>query len=427
MIKISCLCTALFASPLLWATDGSVQSMVQQGMVQPIDDTKAAYTVQRLLPTQDLSGKKVADTGAYVALNALSPDTLKNFVAVIDLVRRKYDGEVNDEKLFAYAISGMLSQLDGRAEFLNEEAFRNLQAFTEGNMADVGINLNYDERQDAWVVEKVAPSSSADKLGIKVGDYVYQIDNKKLNKNLNPKEVSQALMGQAGSLVDVLTSQAGRNKRVLKLQRTTRQEDTLTVQMYSDVVVVRLPIFTERTSQELSEALVRIKTPIKAIVLDVRDNPGGVLSSAMAVASLFVEAKPIVQITQKDNVIQVLSSTGSPSLAKIPVVVLQNRYSASAAEVLAQAFKTHKNAIIAGETSYGKGSIQSVIPLNDREAIKLTTAHYTLPTGEKIDGVGIKPDVSLDFLDKNWMLQLFALIDTKKLEQGVILSLPSDY
>lgn len=380
-----------------------------------------------LTPPINLPRHSLGDISTYVPLNAISPDTLKNFVTVIDLVRRKYDGDVNDEVLFGYAISGMLTQLDGHAEFLDETAFNNLQTFTEGSIADVGLDLEFDDRLDVWVVNKVVEQSAADQAGIKIGDYIYQIDTKKLSQNLSDKEVSQRLLGTAGSLVDIVTSQAGRNKRTLRLQRTTRHDDSLKVQVYNDVAVIRLPIFTDRTSRDMSEALARINTPIKAMVIDIRDNPGGVLSSAIAVASLFVEAKPIVQVIEKDKVVQVLSTTGAPSLSHMPVVILQNRYSASAAEILAQAFLLHDNAIVAGETSYGKGSIQSIIPLDNYEAIKLTTAHYTTPTGAKIDGVGITPHMALDFSDNNWMLQLFALIDQKKLEQGIILSLSDDY
>lgn len=336
----------------------------------------------------------------HVALNAISPNTIKTFVQVVDLVRRHYAGDTNDDSLFRYAMSGMLTRLDNHAEFLDETAFRNLQAFSEGSVAGVGLSVSFDQSNNAWVVVAVENLSSAQKAEIAVGDFLHKIGDKQLNDQFNDKDVTQMLAGLAGSQIDVTISKQGRNQKTLNLQRTTLINDKLSVVMNDGIAIVTLPVFTENTRQELNERLALISTPIQAMIIDVRNNPGGVLSSAINVASLFISNKPVVQITQPQKPIETLSTAAtSAPLANLPIMLLQNRYSASASEVLALALKKDSNAIIAGETSYGKGSIQSVITVGNNEAIKITTAYYKGTDGTKIDGVGVLPDVVFDGID----------------------------
>lgn len=370
----------------------------------------------------------LGNLGSHVPLGAVSPDTLRTFVGVVDLVRTKYAGNIDDESLFRNAMGGMLSKLDGHAEFLDEQAFKNLQAFTEGGIAHVGLTVHFDVAEGQWVVDAVARQSSAEAMGVRQGDYLHQIGDKKLTDSHTENDVIQLLSGIAGTQLDVVVSEAGRNKRSIKLQRTTQSEEKLDVVVYDEIAIVKLPIFTDRTRSDLTEALARVNEPIRGMILDVRNNPGGVLSSAISVASLFNADTPVVQIVEKDDkVVQTLSTANHAVLDAMPVIVLQNRYSASAAEILAQALKADKETVVVGETSYGKGSIQSIIPLGNNEAIKLTTAHYTTPTGEAIDGVGIKPDVAIDYKDPDWFKSVHELMQGYKLPAGVMISLPADY
>lgn len=361
-----------------------------------------------------------------VPLNAISPDTLKTFVAVFDLVRRKYAYEVNDELLFRHAMSGMLTRLDSHAEFLDETAFKNLQAFTEGTIGTVGLVAGFDNAQKEWVVQEVLAGSSADNAGVEKGDYLHQIGDKKLDDTLKDKDVAQLLAGVAGSQVHITSSKAGRGKHKSTLQRTTPINDSLSVTMHNGIALVKLPIFTDKTRQELNEALARQSTPISAVVIDVRDNPGGVLSSAISVASLFLDNENIIKIRERGKPSETLKTIGYAPLVNMPVIIIQNRYSASAAEVLALALKKDQDAIIVGETSYGKGSIQSIVPISQTEAVKLTTALYEGVDGHKIDGVGVVPDVVLDF-ESDWLAKVLDLAESKKLPIGMMVSLSSDY
>lgn len=195
--------------------------------------------------------------------------------------------------------------------------------------------------------------------------------------------------------------------------------------MHDGVALVQLPVFTSSTRQELMERLVLIPEPVHAVILDVRNNPGGVLSSAIDIASLL--CRPCLWFRwSKDVVTQTMSTNGTALFDEMPVFVLQNRYSASAAEVLAESLSKDAQSTIVGETSYGKGSIQSVIPL-DNKAIKLTSAYYETTDGKRIDGVGVSPQIALNFDDENWFSQLSALINDKKLKVGMRLVSSNDY
>lgn len=367
-----------------------------------------------------------ADTTERVPLNAISPDTLKTFAQVFDLIRRKYVGDVTDEQLFSYAMNGMLTGLDGHSEFLDKDAFDNLQAFTEGSIADVGLQAYFNSNDNAWVVTEVIQDSPAAQAGIAPGDFLHGVDKVTLDNKIAPKQLNRLLSGLAGSQVTLSVSQAGRNKRTLTLQRTQPVNDQLSLSIEEGVAIVHLPIFTEKTRSELNEALAHLKEPIGAMVIDVRGNPGGVLSSAVEVASLFLKQMPIVQVRQPAQPVQVFSTTGGAPLAKLPVLVLQDRYSASAAEVLALALQKG-GAVIAGETSYGKGSVQSIITVGNQEAIKLSTAFYEGVDGTQINGIGIAPTLVLSGDKDEWLTTAVHLMHQKKLATGMVLSLSSDY
>lgn len=363
----------------------------------------------------------------HVPLNAISPDTLRTFAQVFDLIRRKYVGNVTDEQLFRYAMSGMLSQLDGHSEFLDRQAFDSLQAFSEGSIADVGLQASFDDENNAWVVTQLTADSPAEEAGIGLGDFLHTVGKTALDERTTSRQVGRLLSGLAGSQVELTISQSGRNKRTVTLQRTQPISDKLSLSVQDGVVVVHLPVFTEKTRSELNEALAHIKEPIGAMIIDVRGNPGGVLNSAIEVASLFLEQQPVVRVLSPELPPQVFSTTGNAPLANLPLMLLQDRHSASAAEVLALALQQNSNAIIAGETSYGKGSVQSVIPVGDQEAIKLSTAFYETMDGRKINGIGISPTLLLAGNKVDWLTQAIQTMQSQKLATGMVMSLSSDY
>ena len=356
---------------------------------------------------------------AQVSLNAISPETLKTFVAVVDLVRREYVDAVKDEELFNNAMSGMLTKLDSHAEFLDADAYENLRAFTEGDVGDIGIKVQYQPKEGYWVITEVIDGSPADKKGIAVGDYLHQVDEFKLGEEEESNDIEQLLTGIAGTQVDVVTSKAGRRKHSTTLQRNNNHPQIIETRLVDGMAIIRLPAFQNNSREKLLQSLIELDAPITGVLLDMRDNPGGVLASAVSVASLFMTDTDVVQVKGRQSDSRTLSTQGAALLEALPVVVLQNRYSASAAEVLASSLQAQKRATILGEVSYGKGSVQSVIPLNDEQAVKLTVANYMTALGKKIDGVGVEPDVTLLGNQNTWEQQALDLLRQQALPSGI--------
>lgn len=347
-----------------------------------------------------------------VPLNAISPTTLKTFVEVIDLVRREYVDPVSDEVLLNDAMSGMLTKLDSHAEFLDAEAYESLRAFTQGDVGVVGLYAEYEPANGHWVVTEVTPNSPAAKERIKVGDYIHQIDEVKLTEKKTANDIEQMLTGIAGTQVELVVSRAGRRKRTITVQRNQMREQEIMSRLDQGIAIIKLPVFQNNSRQRILLELAKLEAPISGLVIDLRDNPGGVLESAVDIAGLFMANTDVVQIEGRKGVERTLTTAPKALLEGLPVVILQNRYSASAAEVLTSSLQTQKRAKIVGEISYGKGSVQSVIPVNDEQAIKLTVAHYLTADGRQIDDIGVTPDVRLDEdEDENqWEARALAII-----------------
>lgn len=349
-----------------------------------------------------------------VALGAVSPVTVEKFVKMIDIIRQNYVTNVDDESLFANAMAGTLAALDPYSEYLDANAFENLRLFTEGDIGSIGVSVSFHADVDSWVFDDVLPNSPAAKAGIQRGNYLHQINDNKLDSTRTSQDVDQLLTGIAGTTARLLVSDKGRRKHLVVVQRTLLQQQAMSTNIINGVAVVHIPVFQNNTQQQFLMALTKLNQPFSVLVLDLRNNPGGVLSAANDIASLFMNDKVVVQIKNRQGIQEVMRTHGKAQFADLPLVVLQNRYSASAAEVLASALQNNQRAKVYGETSYGKGSIQSIVPINDNEAVKLTVAHYYSSKGEKIDGVGVKPDVTLTGAETSWQDQVLADLQTTK-------------
>lgn len=344
----------------------------------------------------------VPPTIEQVPLGTLSPATIQKFVKLIDTVRQEYVRPVNDELLFENAMTGVLAGLDPYSEYLNPEAYNNLRLFTEGDIGSIGIDTKFDTTSQQWVVSKVIANSPAAKAGIQLNDYIYQINDNKLQDTQTQQDIDQLLSGIAGTQVKLVVSNQGRRKHSVILQRSLVQQQAINAKIINGIAVVHIPIFQSNTQQQMLDALTKINQPFSAIIIDLRNNPGGILSAATDIASLFMQDKTVVQIHGRHGVQEIIKTRGTPHLATIPLVLLQNRYSASASEVLASSLQENGRAKIMGETSYGKGSIQSVVPLMANDAVKLTVAHYYSGLGKKIDGVGVRADTPLQGGELSW-------------------------
>ena len=248
---------------------------------------------------------------------------------------------------------------------------------------------------------------------------MHQVDEFKLGEEEESNDIEQLLTGIAGTQVDVVTSKAGRRKHTTTLQRNNNHPQIIETRLVDGMAIIRLPAFQNNSREKLLQSLIDLDAPVTGVLLDMRDNPGGVLASAVSVASLFMTDTDVVQVKGRQSDSRTLSTQGAALLEALPVVVLQNRYSASAAEVLASSLQAQKRATILGEVSYGKGSVQSVIPLNDEQAVKLTVANYMTALGKKIDGVGVEPDVTLLGNESTWEQQALDLLRQQALPSGI--------
>lgn len=382
-----------------------------------VDITSTAPIVTNPANQPNLDTQPIAPASEQiqqVALGAVSPVTVEKFVKMIDIIRQNYVTNVDDESLFANAMAGTLAGLDPYSEYLDANAFENLRLFTEGDIGSIGVSVSFHADVDSWVFDDVLPNSPAAKAGIQRGNYLHQINDNKLDNTRTPQDVDQLLTGIAGTTARLLVSDKGRRKHLVVVQRTLLQQQAISANIINGVAVVHIPVFQNNTQQQFLMALTKLNQPFSGLVLDLRNNPGGVLSAANDIASLFMNDKVVVQIKNRQGIQEVIRTHGKAQFADLPLVLLQNRYSASAAEVLASALQNNQRAKVYGETSYGKGSIQSIVPINDNEAVKLTVAHYYSSKGEKIDGVGVKPDVALTGAETGWLDQVLADLQTTK-------------
>ena len=338
-------------------------------------------------------------TGFYRDLSAKSEEAyeeLKVFSDVIELIEREYVDEVDAKELIQKAIQGMVHSLDPHSSLLPLDAFEDLQIDTKGKFTGIGIHITM---QDGFVtVISPIEDTPAHKAGIKARDRIIKVDGKPA-KDL--REAVNMMRGPKGSKVSVTILREG-VKKPLKFDLV---RDIIPIQSVKSIVLkpgygfIRLSNFTGTTTTELKKALEKIEateSPLKGLVLDLRNNGGGLLNQSIKVADLFLDEGTILSIKGR-NPKNTKVFNASPSNAKrsYPLVVLINGGSASASEIVAGALQDHKRALILGTTSFGKGSVQTVETLRDGSGLKLTIARYYTPSGHSIQAKGIQPDIFL--------------------------------
>ncbi|MFN3504893.1 MAG: S41 family peptidase [Caldimicrobium sp.] len=323
---------------------------------------------------------------------------LKLFSQVFRLIEDNYVTEVNPKDLILGAIDGMLSSLDPHSSLMKPEEFKELEIETKGSFTGIGIEITI--KDDILTVVAPIEDTPAWKAGLKPGDKILKIDDKS-TKGMKVNEAVKLLRGPKGTSV--------------KLTILRNEKDIIEVTLIRDVIpirsvkakiiepgygYIRISQFQEKTHQELVQALKDLEKNenLKGLIIDLRNNPGGLLSSAVEVSDEFLENGTIVSIKGRNKANQMeFKAEPNPKdrKHKYPIVILINHGTASAAEIVTGAFKDHKRAIVLGEKSFGKGSVQTVIPIEDNYAVRLTTALYYTPLGYSINKMGIKPDIEI--------------------------------
>lgn len=322
-------------------------------------------------------------------------ESLRVFASVYERVRQNFVEPVSDEQLFDNAMGGLLSRLDPYSEFLDPQSYTRLLAFTEGDIAHTGLQVK--SVADVWQISQVAANSPALQADIQVSDLLLRIDGKS-TRTLSQQDIEQMLRGTIGSSVRLTLGRQGQRNREVSIRRIAPEAHAVRYTIRSDgIVILSMRAFQAHTGQQILDVLEPLyqRGALRGLVLDVRDNPGGLLSSAVEVADYFLAGGVIVSTKGRGEPEQHYQAVSEPRFADVPIMVLINRYSASAAEVLAGALQDHARATVIGQTSYGKGSVQKLWPIEGGRAIKLTVSRYYTPKGRMIEGSGIVPDVML--------------------------------
>ena len=324
------------------------------------------------------------------------------FGDVFDIIKKNYVEDVNDKEVIEYAINGMLQSLDPHSGYMNTEIYVEMQEETRGEFGGLGIEVTMEN----GYVKVISPidDTPAAKAGIRPGDYITHIDDTGV-LGLSLQDAVEMLRGPVGSNIIITIVRIGEEDPInVEIKRAIITVRAVRFNREGDVGYIRLISFSEQADKGIKNAVQSLTNEIGesnlvGFILDLRSNPGGLLDQSAKVTDNFLDTGEIVSIKgrNKKDISRFSASRGDITDGK-PIIVLINQGSASASEIVAGALQDHKRAIILGEQSYGKGSVQTIFPLKDSSAIKMTTALYFTPSGDSIHEIGITPDIEVEFI-----------------------------
>ena len=344
------------------------------------------------------------------SINSAEIDIYKKidlFGEVLEKINKQYVDEINQSESMDSAINGLLQSLDPYSSYMSPEIFQEMQTETSGEFGGLGIEVS----MEAGVVKVITPidDTPASKAGIKAGDYIVKIDNVQVQgKSLS--EAVDLMRGLVGTDIELTVRRRG-VKKALTFNITRKIIEVQSVKsdlLENNIGYIRLTSFNDNSSNQIKKKIKKLKENenLKAFILDLRNNPGGLLSQAIKISDFFLENGEIVSTKsrKKSENRKWFARKGDITDGKT-LLVLINYGSASASEIVAGALKDHKRAIILGERSYGKGSVQSIIPLKNKGAIRLTVSKYYLPSGKSISEVGVRPDIEVNEEGDNFRIK----------------------
>ena len=344
------------------------------------------------------------ENNAHAAKTSLALNQLQSFSEVYLKIKQNYVQDISDKELFDNAIKGMLEGLDPHSTFLNEKDFKDLQIGSKGEFGGLGIEVTMEE----GFVKVITPidDTPAFKAGVKPGDFIIEIDGKSV-KGMSLNQAVDLMRGKVGAPILLTIARENQNAPLeIKIVRAKIKIKSVKYEIIDDKFgYIRISSFQNKTGKSLKNAISDLNTKskgnIKGYVLDMRNNPGGVLGAAVDVSDAFIKGKKKLVFTKgkaADAMYEFTSNNTDLANGK-PIVVLINGGSASASEIVAGALQDHKRAIIMGTQSFGKGSVQTVLPITSRTAVKITTARYYTPNGRSIQAKGIEPDIIVENLE----------------------------
>ena len=325
-------------------------------------------------------------------------DKIDIFGEVLEKINKEYVDDVDPSKSMDAAINGLLQSLDPYSAYMTPESFESMQTETSGEFGGLGIEVG----MEAGVVKVISPidDTPASKAGLKAGDYIVKIEGTQVQgKTLT--EAVELMRGPVGSSLEITVRRKGKKKAIIfNITREIIKVQSVKSKILNDSVgYIRLTSFNENSSQQIKKAISKFNKNknLNSFILDLRNNPGGLLSQAIKISDFFLENGEIVSTkSRRTSENRKWFAKKGDLIDGKSMIVLINYGSASASEIVAGALKDHKRAIIIGENSYGKGSVQSIIPLKNKGAIRLTISKYYLPSGKSISEIGITPDIEVE-------------------------------
>ena len=320
---------------------------------------------------------------------------LNLFGEVYERVRSEYVEKVSDKELIEAAINGMLQSLDPHSSYLNAESFSEMKIQTKGEFGGLGIEVTMEN----GLVKVVSPidDTPAAKAGVQSGDYISHIDDEPV-MGLTLSEAVDKMRGAVNTNLKITIIREGKEAFDLDLKRAIIKVTSIKAKKMKDVAYLRITSFTQKTFKNLvkeyNKLSLEMKGNMKGLVLDLRNNPGGLLDQAVSVSDAFLDRGEIVSTRGRDNKGEQRFNASKGDITNgLPIVVLINGGSASASEIVAGALQDHKRGILMGTQSFGKGSVQTIIPVTSKGAVRLTTARYFTPSGSSIQAKGVSPDI----------------------------------
>ena len=333
-------------------------------------------------------------------------EKLDLFGDILETINNEYFKQINEGEAIDGAINGMLQSLDPYSSYMSPKTFKNMNTETKGEFGGLGIEVT----MEGGLVKVITPidDTPADKAGIKSGDYIIKLDDKQV-KGITLDEAVNTMRGKSGTSITLTIRRVNVNEPItVKIVREVIKTKSVISEVKENIGYLRLRSFNEKSGDELIDKIKEIKrsnTDISGYILDLRNNPGGLLSQAIKISDAFLDSGEIVSTKGRDpRDIKVYNSKKGDEINGKPLIVLINQGSASASEIVAGALKDHKRAIVVGEKSFGKGSVQSIMPLSNGGGLRLTTAKYYLPSGETIEEIGVLPDIKVEQQKDNFKI-----------------------
>ena len=326
---------------------------------------------------------------------------LSIFNEVYNRVKEQYVEEVTDKELIEKALNGMLQALDPHSSYMNEEVYKEMQIDTSGSFGGLGIEITTDK----GFIKIVSPidDTPAQKAGVQAGDYITHLDGTSV-VDMTLKEAIDVMRGEVGEPITITIVRGTEKPFDIEIKRDIIKVQSVKHRVINNVGVLRISTFNEQTTVGLKKSIEELEgceNPPIGYVLDLRNNPGGLLNESVTVTDVFLEKGEIVSIRGREKKdVQVFSAKKGDMINGKPLIILINEGSASASEIVAGALQDHDRAVIMGIKSFGKGSVQTIVPI-DNGAVRLTIAKYYTPSGDSIQAVGIIPDVEVPRAELN--------------------------